>query len=1054
MSPCIEHADFFLTYFFGLSFAIFFKIGGSKQETTIVTRLHFTVLVFLSFLIITMPGFSQDQLARGRSESLYKKGLELVTHGNYGAAREVLTKFLDQSTGPDIRRAEAEYYIAYCAVNLGHSDGEKLIENFIENNPANPRSITAYLDLANFYYSEKNYSKASQAYGKVDYSALSSDQQAEGYFKWGYSYFNLKKLPEALNQFNLVKIQNSPFAPAASYYAGFIEYGEGRYEDAYADLKRAETSLSYASVVPQLLANVLYKQKKYDELIQYELTLRPKSTSISNYNEISMLAADAYFFKRDYKNAVAAYENYMSANKNKAPASLLFRAGYASYSLGQDDKAIEYLKNSANSTDSVGFYASYYLGILYLKQGNKQFAFNAFDHSRKFLKDKDLVEESSFQYAKVSYDLGKPDLAISEFERFLLGFPNSGYANEVKELLAQAYVNGNNYNKAIEYIEALPLKSAGVSQAYQKATFLKGSELFNKEDFPGAIQLFEKSLAYPVAPNYVALASFWCGEAYSIDRKFDDAISRYQKVISLGTGAEADVLSKTRYAMGYSYFNLQQYEQALFNFKEFVNKSTYKSGPVYSDGLVRLADCYYVSKSYQDAIVNYNKARQANSPDDDYILFQTGVINGILRKYPEARSLFTSLISSYPKSQYRDEALFQRAQFEIEQGNYDVAATGLSQLIREGAGSRFLPYAYLRRAASYFNLKEYDKTVSDYATIVRQFPTHPLAQQVLLPLQEALGLAGKSGEFENYLADFKKANPESKNLEVVEFEAAKTLYFDQQYQRSINALNSFVAAYPQSARVPEANYYLAESFYRARELDKALPIYTKLSNDPSFNMANRVVARIAEIESRMGRYENAISGYRRMERLATNKKEQFNAWSGMLEAFYLLAKYDSVNTYAAIILEKGNINAGAQNKATLYLGKAAMARGNYDAAKDEFINTLNTARDEYGAEARYRLGEIFYLTKQYDQCYKTLVGIDADFSAYEEWVGKAFLLLADNFVAMNNSFQAKATLQSLIDKFPLPHIKAAAAEKLKEIESSEAAGKQSQAKADSLNNNR
>jgi TolA-binding protein len=191
-----------------------------------------------------------------------------------------------------------------------------------------------------------------------------------------------------------------------------------------------------------------------------------------------------------------------------------------------------------------------------------------------------------------------------------------------------------------------------------------------------------------------------------------------------------------------------------------------------------------------------------------------------------------------------------------------------------------------------------------------------------------------------------------------------------------------------------------------------------------------------------------------MERLATNKKEQYNAWSGMMESFFLMARYDSVNTYANIILERGNINAGAQNKASLYLGKSAMAQGNYDLAKDEFINTLNTARDEYGAEARYRLGEIFYLTKQYDQCYKTLIGMDADFSAYEEWVGRSFLLLADNFVAMNNTFQAKATLQSLIDKFPLQTIKDAAKDKLKKIEEAESEAKQKQVQADTLDNNR
>ena len=63
-----------------------------------------------------------------------------------------------------------------------------------------------------------------------------------------------------------------------------------------------------------------------------------------------------------------------------------------------------------------------------------------------------------------------------------------------------------------------------------------------------------------------------------------------------------------------------------------------------------------------------------------------------------------------------------------------------------------------------------------------------------------------------------------------------------------------------------------------------------------------------------------------------------------MESYYELAQYDSADTYAHLILEKGKVNAGAENKASLYLGKSAMARGDYDAAKDEFLNTLNSAR--------------------------------------------------------------------------------------------------------------
>ena len=1013
-----------------------------------LTRSLFILLLFFSF---TLQG--QDQLSAAKKERLYKKGMELVSHSNFGAARQVFTEFLKYSDKTDARRADAEYYIAFSALNLSHSDGEKLIEDFIGGNPSNPRSATAYYDLANFFYNEKDYTKASLYYKKVNFSGLSADQQTEGHFKWGYTFFNQKKLDEALEQFNFVKLQSSQYSPAANYYAGFIEYSKGKYEEALLDLKRAEGNASYAAVVPSMIASIYYKQKKYDELIQYAATLESRAAQISNYDEVSMLVADAYFFKKDYRKAVAAYEAYLEDNTAKAESSLLFRAGYSYYSLEQDAKAIEYLKTSAAKQDSTSYYASYYLGILYLKQGNKPYALNSFGYSRNYAKDRKLVEESIFQHSKISYDVGNADLAIPEFEKFLISYPGSDHSIEVKELLAQAYVNGNNYSKAIQYIESLPQRGPAMEQAYQKATYLQGAELFNKEEYAQAVQAFEKSLASSADPKYTALSSFWCAEAFSIGRRYEEAVPLYQKVVTLSASVEADVLARARYGLGYAYFNLQQYDQALFNFKEFVNKSA-KGQAIYSDGIIRLADCYYVSKNYTEAIAQYNRARQLNSPDDDYIIFQTAVINGILRKYADARSQFTTLISNYPKSQYRDEAIFQRAQYEIEQGNYQAASDGLTQLINENTSARFLPYAYMRRAASNFNLKQYDKTINDYQAVLKQFPTHPAAQQVLLPLQEALGLAGRGAEFESSLAEFKKANPENKNLEVVEFEAAKNLYFDQQYQKAVTAFTSFLNTYTQSSKIQDAKYYMAESHYRLREFDKALPVYNELIADPTYSMGNKVIARVAEIQFRQGKYDQAIVSYHRSEKLAANKKELYTAWSGLMESFYLLAKYDSVNAYANLILEKGNVNAGAQNKASLFLGKSAMARGDYETAKDEFLNTLNAARDEFGAEAKYRIGEIFYLTKEYKQSSETLLALTSEFHSYDEWVGRSFLLLADNYLAANQLFQAKATLQSLIDnKFPLQHIQDAAKDKLKLITDAELKEKQ-ELEADTLGNNR
>jgi TolA-binding protein len=441
---------------------------------------------------------------------------------------------------------------------------------------------------------------------------------------------------------------------------------------------------------------------------------------------------------------------------------------------------------------------------------------------------------------------------------------------------------------------------------------------------------------------------------------------------------------------------------------------------------------------------------QLNSPDADYAHLQQGIILVIQRKYSEAGNEFDR-VATYPGSRYAEDALFQRAQLDFEQSNYAPAVMRYSQLINSSKSFRLVPYALTRRAASYYNLKKFDQTANDYITVLDKYPAHPAAQDLLLPLQEALNLSNRSGEFERYLSQFKVANPDAKGIEVVEFETAKNLYFSQNYAGAIDHLSRYVAGYPESPRLSEAKYYQAESYYRLRDFPKALEFYKSVTADAAFTLLGKSVARVAELEFKGGRFEQAVTAFQRLNTLAGNKKEENTAWNGLMESYYLLAKYDSADIFARKLVEQGNINIGSQNKASLFLGKSAMARGDYETAKDEFLSTLNSARDEYGAEAKYSLAEIFYLNHEYKQSNETLIALNTDFVSYTDWVGKSFLLIADNYLANGEVFQSKATLKSLIANFPKQDVKDKAAEKLKAIEKDELLKKE---KVDSTGNER
>ncbi len=618
-----------------------------------------------AFILLAGHAFAQNTLTQQNSERLFNTGVDLLNKNQYGAALENFNQYLRLNPSGGIQKSDAEYYRALCSVNLYHSDSEKKMLDFVKAYPSSSKTTFAYFDLANYFYNSKNYKKATSYFEKVEFPSLPNAMQQEGRFKWGYSYFNQKLLREALDQFNFVKTVGGQYGPAASYYAGFVEYSQADFSNALIDLKRADQSDSYSSIVPYLIANVYYSQKDYNTLLAYVPTVINRD-GLANGPDILLLVAEASYKVKDYKNALVGYDKYLNGKTDNVNKAVLLRAGYSAYMLGEDDKALDYLKSSFADKDSVGFYSSYYLGQLYLKKKQKPMALTAFDIARKYLPDPKLVEEATFQYSKISYDLGRPDQAINEMEKLLKQFPRSEHQQEIKELLSQAYVNANNFNKAIEHIESLPQRGVVVNRAYQKATLLKGLELFNSGDYPLAVEYFSKSLSFPIDDDYTVEANFWSGEAYSIGKKNDKASQHYLKVIDM-TSAGNIYRLKARYGLGYIFFNTKEYDRALFNFKEFVAQSS-SAQPNLADGTLRLADCYYVNKSYQDALNNYRKANQLNTVDGDYAHMQAGVIFGILQKYPEAEQELTLAISKYPDSQYRDEAQFQFAQIEFEQG--------------------------------------------------------------------------------------------------------------------------------------------------------------------------------------------------------------------------------------------------------------------------------------------------------------------------------------------------------------------------------------------------
>ncbi len=972
--------------------------------------LQYTFLIISTILLASMNSHGKESMDQCLIHPTFQKGLEWMQLQQYEAAQHQFGTYIAQCRDSQYA-IEATYYAALCAVKLERADGEERLQQFIKKYPHHQFTSLAYYELGNLYGTRQDYTTCIKYYLIVDANQLDEHLKAELQYRLAYAYLNEKDFDKALDYFNKIKQQDSPYTAASNYYAGYLSLKKGDYNSALLDLRKAEKNEAYEGVVPYLILEIFYQTKRYKEVIAYATNLQNKQPDLKNQEDIALLTAESYFFLKNYKAAIQHYENYLSFQPTDPLPEAPYRLGYALYQTGENYKAIKYFKELALREDQLSQLASYYMGVAYMKIDQKNLALAALNQARQLEFNPDIQTEAAFQYAQLSYELGHLKLAIEALQEFKQAYPASQHTKTVNSLLSQVYLQTQHYDLAIAHIEGLPEKTNTMLQVYQKATFYKGNAYFNQEAYESAISWLQKSLRYPLDMEITLQTHLWLAESYAAQQVYDQAMAHYQAVLAVGDKKDRTYYQDALYGTGYTYFNTGKYQQALPLFLQYAN-TTNNASNWHSDALVRVADCYYATKAYTQALTLYDKT-QADYPA--HSSYQKALIYEIMDKPSEAKKNLETIIKTYAHTVYYEKALFEYAYLALQHQAYQEAVSNFTQLIQQKPYSPLIPDALLHRAIAYVNLKQYAEAGKDYETLLTDHPTHPNTQNALIELPKLVDLEGKPEKLQQYLDIYKAKNPSSDKLESITFEAAKNLFYSQNYTQAIAQLQEWIAHYPTSKMRDEAGFLLAEAYYRLGDDSQALQQYQQAVVNKQSAFYNKILLRIAAISYKQQDFVTALTTYTELKDRATNKKESYFALEGMMKSNEGLERYDEVAEVAQLIIKLGNITVNAASQATLYVAKAAMQQAKYPEALQQFQQIVSGGQDIYAAEAQYLLAKIHFQLGDYKQSLEALFVLTKQFTAYSTWVNQGFLLMADDYIALQETFQAKATLQSIID---------------------------------------
>ncbi|HLS95786.1 MAG TPA: tetratricopeptide repeat protein [Sphingobacterium sp.] len=983
--------------------------------------------VSVALSLMGSASFAQ-QTAWQQINNAYKSGMELFERGKYSSAAKQFDRVEDIRTKSTLQLDETEeltlikenvrFYQAICALELGDSDAENRFLKYIKDYPASANSKAAYFQIGKSYYTKKDYTKAIEWFQKIDSRNLAGAENTEYRFKLAYAQFMTGDYKASKPAFERLKDERGQYQEASIYYYAYLSYLDAEYKTALNEFERLDGSKTYETSYPYYVTALYFLDKRYDDVLSYALPILER-TKQENETELFRIVAATYFIKGDLKKSKEFYDKFQAQDQGKTQNNQdSYQIGYIAYKLGDYQKAIQELEK-LSEPDAYYQSAMITLGDAFLKTGNKQSARNAFFRASKLDFDPQLKEEGLFNYAKLSYELEFHQVALDATQEYLDTYPRSAKQEEAKTLLAEVLLSTKNYRAAVDILESIGKRGREANAAYQKVTYYRGLEFYNERAFENAISMFMRSEAHRYDEEIYALATYWKAEAMYEVRKYGEAVTNFNKFLQLPAARKTDVYSYANYALAYAAFRNDRYNTAANYFERFLATGGKEGIEVNTknDAIARLADSYFGMKNYGRALEYYNRLISSKAPSQDYALFQRGIIQGLQGDNAGKIATLNSVVKQYPKSNYADDVAFEVPYTYFLMGDYDRAIAGLQAMVEQYPRSSYVPRALVTIGLVQYNKDDNDAALATFQRVVDQYATTDEAKQALISIENIYLDRGDATGYIRYATSTNIGDLSTAEQDAHTFSVAKTLFDRGNYQGAVEAVNAYFDKFPKPIQEKHARFIRGESYAQLGKDREALHDFNIIMNDWTSAYTEQTLISVSKLHLRNKAYNEAVQVLRKLELTSEYKANYGYAINNLLVSYFNIGDYVETQNYAKLVKEYEKSSEEDIAFAHLYSGKAYAATNKSAEALKEFNLAALKSKTVTGAEARYRVGEQQLKAKQYDKAIESAFDISNSFSSYDYWVAKGFILMADAYAGKGDKFQAKSTLESVIDNY-------------------------------------
>ena len=947
-------------------------------------------------------------------ERLFNEGKTLFLRQDYASARQALTHYVKLEKQSDLLD-EANYMLACTTYELQMPNRIQTLSDYLEAHPESRYANRIQSFIASSYFFEGKYMEAIANFKGCDLEQLADQERDDCTLRLATSYLKINNLSEAAFWFAILKEVSATYQADATYHLAYIAYVQKKYDEALQGFRVVQEHSTYKQLAPYYIADIYLIKQKYSEALHIANLYLEAYPQGKHKEQMWRIVGEAAYGMNDYATAISSLSKYQQVAEHPE-RNAMYKLGMSYFHTKVYSKAASCLGMATGPKDALTQNAYLHMGLAYLQLKERNQARMAFEQASTSNSDYAIREQALYNYALCIHETSYSPFAesVTVFERFLNEYPQSAYTNKVNDYLIEVYMNTRSYLAALRSIEKISHPGTRILEAKQKLLFRLGTQAFAQASFEHAMEYFTQSLQLGQYNRQTkADAYYWRGEsAYRLEQ-YAAAGNDLRLYLEFSTDKNSQEYGLALYNLGYTEFKQKQYNKALTWFSRCIESGKTQDLSVTADAHNRMGDCYFYNRRFDEARAQYAQASIINPALGDYSLFQEAFVKGLQRDYAGKIETLNRLLSTYPSSQYIDDALYEQGRaFVLLEDN--VHAIARYTLLTE----RYPDSPLSRKAANeigllYYQNDRYAEAIAAYKKVIQ---TYPGSEEARLAQRDLKSIYIDLNKVDEYMA-FVSALPGGANFDISErdsltYVAAERVYMRGNMEEAKNSFTHYLQSFPQGAFSVNASYYLGLIAYNQKDYANASVYLDKVIEYPDSKFSTEAMSMCASMAYQDKAYEKALSLYKRMADRSTSQEERLQAETGALRSAAMINQPEEIIASASVLLAHSKLSPELESEARYYRAKALLNQNPNEAIQDLTILAKDT-RNVYGAEAKYQVAQIYFNEGQTEKAEKEVLDYIEVSTPHAYWLARSFVLLSDVYVKLGRSLDAKQYLLSL-----------------------------------------